>query len=361
MRAPVGGCLPQVRLAVRRGARDGEDGRVRLAAGSGARLAGRFARACSPPSCTSRWWNLHRWTRLPRLCRAAVRPVLDVVRVQEATLRAARGSGSSGRGSGAPRRAPAARSGSRRPTDSGQPVALEDPNQTRRRRPACARVSGWSGAPSSSSQAPSSRCRGAVRRAERGGVDVNDDLVTVRRRGVCAGAGRQQRLRHRVRAPLAFETERAVARRPRLALRRRFRLLASDCAAPRTRRVRVRARPLASSRRLSRAASSAARNERALLGGQTPAHDQRAVLVVLADQVGIAVSALVRRQLPLDHPVVRAQHPLQLGGGRVTGELRAGRAPASESRHPRERAHLRVAQLTPPERGVDERQLGERG
>jgi hypothetical protein len=85
-------------------------------------------------------------------------------------------------------------------------------------------------------------------------------------------------------------------------------------------------------------------------------YQERPVVVVLAADEAPAMLLRGIPELDLEHAPVRPHDRLQLGGGRMQGDLEqiglgVGR------RHPRDRPHLRVAQLATPERRPQVRKL----
>ena len=96
-------------------------------------------------------------------------------------------------------------------------------------------------------------------------------------------------------------------------------------------------------------------HERALFGRQPRVQQHRAVVVVLDVHPALGLTAR-GGALGLDHPMVAAHQPLQLRRGRVPRE-REQILLALHVLHPRERARLRVAQLTLGERRPHQRQL----
>ena len=249
--------------------------------------------------------------------RAAVRPVLDVVRVDGACVGAAREAAAAVADCAARGAAPAGSLRVLRPTLSGLPArsisgTIAASHASRRA------VSAAIGAPSASSAPAVAPSR------ERGGVDVDDDLVAIAA-ARAAGAAGQQRVGHqheRVGAPLgkrgrfrgsvagrprfrgsALEVGRSLAALPRKRPRRRRRFRGS--AQPRRRPP---AAPPARPRPPPPATARAARASRRRRG---PSVTQRS---------GPPPAAAAR---PRDHAAVRAHEPLELRRRRVARQRRA--------------------------------------
>jgi hypothetical protein len=263
----------------------------------------------------------------------AVRPVVDVMRVQEAPLRTAREPAAP---VAAEKRAPqrgrhAAGAAADR---QGPPVALEDPHDARvtREPPRGLRVE----------QRPVVELAGALAdgveppRRHLSGIDVHDHLIAVaaRSRG---RPRRQQRVGHQHQCA-GIRGGRALAGGADRLLRWSFGGNISTFA----RGLLVRLGDRAGKR--VRAQAVAARfeglqDQRTLLGGKPAAEQERAVLIVLADQIPVTMGDVGRGELPCDHAAVGAQGPLQLSCCGVTGELQQGGFEL-RGRHPGQSSHL---------------------